>query len=72
MKRKTSAKIKSEIVVSLHSGETAEEVSRKHSTTISEISGWRDEFVTNGMQWLLRDPEAAKLAQAGRCIGSKS
>lgn len=68
-KKRKSAKFKSEVVMSLLRGETAKELSRKHSITISEISGWRDEFVTNGKQGFKKDPEAAKLAHAERRIG---
>ena len=39
-----SAKLKTEVVLSLLCGESAEELSRKHGVTMAEIAQWRDEF----------------------------
>lgn len=68
-KQRKSAKFKTEVVMELLKGSTAEELSRKYSLTIAEISQWRDEFIDNGMQGFKRNPEESKLARAERRIG---
>lgn len=68
-KQRKSAKFKTEVVMELLKGSTAEDLSRKYSLTIAEISQWRDEFIDNGMQGFKRNPEESKLARAERRIG---
>lgn len=68
-KQRKSAKFKTEVVMELLKGSTIEELSRKYSLTIAEISQWRDDFIDNGMQGFKRNPEESKLARAERRIG---
>lgn len=67
--KRRSAKLKTEVVLSLLRGESAEELSRKHGVTIAEIAQWRDEFIANGTQGFKKNPEKSKLARAERRIG---
>lgn len=64
-----TSKKKTEIVIALLRGEDIEFLSRKHEVTISEISQWRDLFISNGENGFKRDPEQSKLQKAERLIG---
>lgn len=48
VQKSRSAKLKTEVVLSLLRGESAEELSRKHGVTMAEIAQWCDEFIANG------------------------
>lgn len=67
--KRRSAKLKTEVVLSLLRGESAEELSRKHGVTMADIAQWRDEFIANGTQGFKKNPEESKLARAERRIG---
>ena len=67
--KRRSSKLKTEVVLSLLRGESAEELSRKYGVTMADIAQWRDEFIANGTQGFKKNPEESKLARAERRIG---
>ena len=58
--KRRSAKFKTEVVLSLLCGESAEELSRKHGVTMADIAQWRDEFIAYGTQGFKKNPEDSK------------
>lgn len=71
MKKKNylTSKRKTEIVLQLLRGEDMELLSRKYEVTMSDISQWRDIFLSNGENGFKRSPENSKLHKAERLIG---
>ena len=71
MKKKNylTSKRKTEIVLQLLRGEDIELLSRKYEVTVSDISQWRDVFLSNGENGFKRSPESSKLQKAERLIG---
>jgi transposase len=71
MKKKNylTSKRKTEIVLQLLRGEDMEMLSRKYEVTMSDISQWRDIFLSNGENGFKRSPENSKLHKAERLIG---
>jgi hypothetical protein len=64
-----TSKRKTEIVLQLLRGEDMEMLSRKYEVTMSDISQWRDIFLSNGENGFKRSPENSKLHKAERLIG---
>ena len=71
MKKKNylTSKRKTEIVLQLLRGEDIELLSRKYEVTVSDISQWRDVFLSNGENGFKHSPENSKLHKAERLIG---
>ncbi len=68
-KTRRSAKFKTQAVLELLRGESKEDLCRKYSITMAELSAWRDEFVKNGTQGFKKKSDDSKLAHAERRIG---
>lgn len=64
-----TSKKKTEIVIELLRGEDIELLSRKHEVTVSELSQWRNCFISSGENGFKRSPEDSKLQKAERLIG---
>lgn len=73
MEKKTvsyiTANKKKEIVLKALRGEDIELLSREYQVTISDISIWRDIFISSGSNGFKRQPQAIKLREAERIIG---
>lgn len=50
-------------------GEGMEVLSRKYAISVSELSQWRNSFISNVEAGFKRDPEQSKLQNAERLIG---
>ncbi len=64
-----SSKRKSSIVLRVLRGESMDEVSRAEQVTMSDLSSWRDLFLSYGERGLKRAPEGSKLGEYERIIG---
>lgn len=64
-----TSKKKTEIILELLRGEDIELLSRKYEITVSDLSQWRNSFISNGEHGFKRDPEQSKLQKAERLIG---
>lgn len=64
-----TSKRKAEVVLQLLRGEDIEALSRKHEITVSDLSQWRDAFLSAGENGFKRAPEGSKLQKAERLIG---
>jgi len=60
---------KTQVVLRLLRGEDMEILSREHEVTVSELTQWREVFLTHGEMGFKRDPERSKLDKAQRIIG---
>lgn len=71
MKKKNylTSKRKTEIILQLFRGEDIELLSRKYEVSLSDISQWRDAFLTNGENGFKRSDEGSKLHKTERLIG---
>ena len=68
-KQYTNSKLKSRLVLELLRGGDIEEVSRRESITVSDLSTWRTGFINHGEQGYKRKPEQSQLLEAQRLIG---
>lgn len=68
-KKRRSAKFKTEAVLELLRGRTAEEVSRKYVVSIAELSQWRNAFIRNGERGFKKDPKAARISEYEKALG---
>jgi hypothetical protein len=64
-----TSKRKAEVVLQLLRGEDIETLSRKYEITVSDLSQWRDTFLSGGENGFKRSPESSKLHKAERLIG---
>lgn len=64
-----TSKRKTEVVLQLLRGEEIELLSRKNEVSVSEISHWRETFLSGGENSFKRSPEDSKLNKAERLIG---
>ena len=56
-KQYTNSKLKSRLVLELLRGGDIEEISRRESITVSDLSTWRTGFINHGEQGFKRKPE---------------
>ena len=71
-KHRLSRKQKADIVLSLLRGESIEELSRLHKTSVHQISQWRDLFLENGIKGLSsRSAKDTRLSELERVIGKQ-
>lgn len=68
-RKNLTSKIKADIVLSSLRGEDLEFLSRAHGVSISDISGWREEFIENGITGFKRKPDDSRISKAERLIG---
>jgi len=64
-----TASLKKEIVLKVLRGEDIDFLSREYQVTVSDISSWRDKFISGGTNGFKRDPQSSKLKEAERIIG---
>ena len=68
-KKRTSAKMKAQLVLELLRGKPIEEVSRENQVTIADLSEWRTTFLKAGEDGFKKHPEDSKVADYERTIG---
>jgi hypothetical protein len=64
-----TSKKKTEIILALLRGEDIEFLSRKNEITVSEISHWRDMFISHGENGFKRSADDSRMQKAERLIG---